>query len=325
MNRQQAIYSPQCLEPVGGPSANLAPEWVFLYPAATLNDGGQLAQERFGQLFACTHTVSKAVYEARDAELPHLDDLFAQCCAAQDDRIYCIHYGPHVSTLARKLKGRRVVYFAHSTGWRIRLPRHVPIVCVSRHTMAYWGRHAPENPLFYLPNVLDAAFRYDRYDYPQRAHDVLIVARKMSRYLMKTLLPKLEQHCRVRVVDSWVPDLAREYRSARVFLYDSAEYWRGRGVSEGFGLPPLEAMASGCTVFSSVNDALADYVLPGVNAYQLGAIGPDYDIQRILDAVKGGGLAYPAALLAQYSVDAIARQLDAMMSDLCAAVAAAPR
>jgi hypothetical protein len=43
-----------------------------------------------------------------------------------------------------------------------------------------------------------------------------------------------------------------------VVLYDSADYWRSVGVSEGFGLPPLEALACGCVVFSSLNHALAD-------------------------------------------------------------------
>ena len=39
--------------------------------------------------------------------------------------------------------------------------------------------------------------------------------------------------------------LLRDGEDAAVVLYDSADYWRGRGVSEGFGLPPLEALACG--------------------------------------------------------------------------------
>jgi len=48
----------------------------------------------------------------------------------------------------------------------------------------------------------------------------------------------------------------------QVYLYDSAEYWAQQRVSEGFGLQPMEALACGCQVFSSVNGGLSDYLDP---------------------------------------------------------------
>jgi len=66
-----------------------------------------------------------------------------------------------------------------------------------------------------------------------------------------------------------------------VVLYDSADYWRGRGVSEGFGLPPIEALACGCVVFSSFNHALADSLDPGVLGHQIGAGSLAGDVERI--------------------------------------------
>lgn len=51
------------------------------------------------------------------------------------------------------------------------------------------------------------------------------------------------------MIDSWVEDLATLFNQSKVYLYDSSEYWIQAGATEGFGLPPLEAMACGCTVF----------------------------------------------------------------------------
>jgi glycosyltransferase involved in cell wall biosynthesis len=47
--------------------------------------------------------------------------------------------------------------------------------------------------------------------------------------------------------------LAQLFNSSKIYLYDSAEYWVVKGLTEGLGLPPLEALACGCIVFSSVN------------------------------------------------------------------------
>lgn len=108
----------------------------------------------------------------------------------------------------------------------------------------------------------------------------------MSTYLIDQLAPALAPHCNVKIIDYWVDDLAAELKQAKVFLYDSAEYWLNKGVSEGFGLPPLEAAACGCTVFTSINDALSDNFAPGINCQQINTAGIDYDMQRIKTAVK---------------------------------------
>jgi hypothetical protein len=87
------------------------------------------------------------------------------------------------------------------------------------------------------------------------------------------------------VQSGWVDDLVGLFNNAKVYLYDSAEYWRGRGVTEGFGLPPLEAMACGCVVFTSLNHALADHCDPGRSAHQIGCGSLAHDLQRIQAAV----------------------------------------
>jgi glycosyltransferase involved in cell wall biosynthesis len=86
-----------------------------------------------------------------------------------------------------------------------------------------------------------------------------------------------------------VDDLVDLFNSASVFLYDSADYWRGRGVSEGFGLPPIEALACGCVVFSSLNHALADTLDPGLLGQQIGCGTLAGDVERICAAVRQPG------------------------------------
>jgi glycosyltransferase involved in cell wall biosynthesis len=121
---------------------------------------------------------------------------------------------------------------------------------------------------------------------PRRPIDVLVQRRKSSAYLLQSLVPALRARgLEVVVQDGWVDDLVDLFNSATVVLYDSADYWRGRGVSEGFGLPPLEALACGCVLFSSLNHALADSLDPGRLGHQLGAGSLEADLEAITAAV----------------------------------------
>jgi len=121
---------------------------------------------------------------------------------------------------------------------------------------------------------------------PRRSIDVLVQVRKNSRYVLEQLVPALrDRGLRVELQEGWVDDLVELFRCSSVVLYDSADYWRGRGVSEGFGLPPLEALASGCVVFSSLNHALADSLDPGRVGHQIGFGSLAADLERITAAV----------------------------------------
>jgi glycosyltransferase involved in cell wall biosynthesis len=89
----------------------------------------------------------------------------------------------------------------------------------------------------------------------------------------------------VEVQNGWVDDLVELFNQSTVYLYDSADYWRGRGVTEGFGLPPLEALVCGCVVFSSLNHALADHGDPCRTVHQIGCGRLEFDVHRIKRAV----------------------------------------
>lgn len=287
----------------------------FLVPGTTgrFRCGGLQVELQTARLIASLpdRCVEVVTYRQREPEHPFLDDLLRAelPVGGPDDRprpLWIVSWGFDVPALLRRLRGRPVAYHAHSCGYGFSLPAAVPVLAVSRNTLGYWGERAPRNPLFLVPNALDPCWmrpgREAEREAPaplsgapgeavgaaarRRPIDVLVQERKNSRYVLEQLVPALRARgVRVEVQSGWVDDLVALFRSATVVLYDSADYWRGRGVSEGFGLPPLEALASGCVVFSSLNHALADTLDPGQVGHQIGCGSLAADLERISAAV----------------------------------------
>jgi hypothetical protein len=258
--------------------------------------GGLLVELQTARLVASLpeRVVEVVTYRQREADHPFLAELVA-AEAPPGRALWIVSWGFDVPTLLRRLRGRPVAYHAHSSGYGFALPPGVPVLAVSRDTLGYWGERASRNPLLLVPNALDARWQ-ERGARPgngaaqsapgRRPIDVLVQERKCSAYVLERLVPALrERGLRVEVQSGWVDDLVDLFNSARVVLYDSADYWRGRGVSEGFGLPPLEALACGCVVFSSLNHALADTLDPGLLGHQLGCGSLQADLERIAAAV----------------------------------------
>ena len=250
--------------------------------------GGLSVALQTARLLAGLRPTEVVTYRERENDHAFFDDLL-QREAAPGDSLWVVSWGFDVPGLLRKLRGRPAVYQAHSSGYGFGLPPAVPVVAVSRNTLGYWGDRAPRNPLFLVPNALEPQW-LERGARPigpgavrsKRPIDVLVQKRKNSPYVLNRLIPALRARgLTVEVQSGWVDDLVGLFNSAAVVLYDSAEYWRGRGVSEGFGLPPLEALACGCVVFSSFNHALADSLTPGVTAHQIGQGSLDNDLLRI--------------------------------------------
>ena len=255
----------------------------FLLPGTSgkFTCGGLFAELKTLRLAQKVCEAVVVTYQQREPDTLFLDDLLkagnAQGC------IFVVSWGFHVPKLIKRLRGQAILYHAHSAGYGFRVPASVPILTVSRNTMGYWGQQCPHVPIYYLPNQISPEFS-DRAI--SRDIDVLVQARKSSAYLLHQLVPALQQHCNVMVLDRFVEDLAELFNRTKVYLYDSAEYWAQYKLSEGFGLPPLEAMACGCQVFSSVNGALADYLDPGFNCEAIGTYSTAYDIERILAVVN---------------------------------------
>ena len=232
-------------------------------------------------------------YRQRTSENLYLFDLLKSELPSKEI-LWLVSWGFDIPFLLSVLKGRRVIYQAHSSGYGFHLPPGVPIIAVSRNTLGYWGSRAPRNPLFLVSNALDAKWfkqgnrlSKNPNERIRRQSDVLVQRRKSSPYVLDSLVPALRKRgLVVEVQDGWVDDLVALFNGATVYLYDSAEYWRSAGVTEGFGLPPLEALACGCVVFSSLNHALADSLTPSKTVHQLGCGSLAYDVERIFAAAK---------------------------------------
>ena len=94
-------------------------------------------------------------YRQKTSENPYLFDLLKSELPSKEI-LWLVNWGFDVPFLLSVLKGRRVVYQAHSSGYGFHLPPGVPIVAVSRNTLGYWGSRAPRNPLFLVSNALDS-------------------------------------------------------------------------------------------------------------------------------------------------------------------------
>ena len=248
--------------------------------------GGLWAELKTVDLAAEIAPVTVVTYAQREPNTPFLPDLLhtlKQDPGQRNQSIFVLSWGFHVPKLAQQLQGYHCLYHAHSANYGFRLPPQVPIMTVSRNTLGYWGQMAPNSLLYYLPNEISPDF-YDRGQ--PRDLDVLVQARKSSDYLLQQLIPALEQRCRVEVVRGFVGDLPELFNRAKVYLYDSAEYWALQGVTEGFGLQPMEALACGCQVFSSLNGGLSDYLDPGFNSQKIAGYATGFDRERILATIE---------------------------------------
>lgn len=255
----------------------------FLLPGTKGKFGG-------GGLWAEINTINLAkqivsaeivTYRQRENEYLFLADVLNK--NNLQDCIFVVSWGFDVPKLIAKLPGQNIIYHAHSAGYNFQLSPDIPIITVSRNTMGYWGQKSPNSLIYYLPNQIGTEFINRNLP---RDIDVLVQTRKTSQYVLKQLIPALQSRCQVRVLDGYVEDLAKSFNRSKIYLYDSAEYWAVSGVTEGFGLPPLEALACGCQVFSSLNHGLADYLDPGFNCHKIAGYAVEYDRDQILNILK---------------------------------------
>ncbi|MBU7581320.1 MAG: glycosyltransferase [Nostoc sp. TH1S01] len=274
--------------------------------------GGLWAELKTLKLAQQVCSAEIVTYRQRETGKLFLNDLLKE--PNLNDVIFVIGWGFDIAKLVAKLKQYNVVYHAHSAGYKFNLPTSIPIITVSRNTLGYWGQKSPNTLMYYLPNEISPEFKNLHIE---RDIDVLVQARKSSEYLLNELIPTLKQKCHVHLVDYYVEDLPGLFNRAKVYLYDSAEYWAQQGVSEGFGLQPMEALACGCQVFSSVNGGLSDYLDPGFNSYKIAGYSKEYDVARILKVLQSStGLSLSEEVLKEYRYENIIQRLQIILEEL---------
>lgn len=286
----------------------------FLVPGLSkkFSSGGLSAEIKTYELTKKFQPAHLVTYRQKDEAHLFLPELLTQI--NPHEAIFVISWGFDIPRLLQRLRSHHVIYHAHSTGYNFSIPSSVPIWAVSRNSMGYWGQKAPNSPIFYLPNQISAEFQ-DR-SLP-RDIDVLVQTRKMSGYVLQELIPELQKHCRVEIADRFVPDLGELFNRSKIYLYDSAEYWLNNAVSEGFGLPPLEAIACGCQVFVSINGALADYLDPGFNCQKISTYCWQYDCDRILQALENTqDLPNRDSLIEEYREEAVSARLEKILGEV---------
>ena len=255
----------------------------FLVPGTTgkFGGGGLWAELKTSELAQQICAVEIVTYRQRESNYAFLDDLLNTVKPAA--AIFMIGWGFDVPKVIKRLEGQNVIYHAHSANYGFELAADIPIITVSRNTMGYWGEKAANGLIYYLPNqISDEFYLQER----SRNIDLVVQTRKSSEYLLKQLIPALQSRYRVEVIDRYVADLAGLFNRSKIYLYDSAEYWATNGVTEGFGLPPLEALACGCTVFASINHGLSDFLDPGFNCHKIAGCSLEYDLVRIERALQ---------------------------------------
>ena len=290
----------------------------FLLPGTTnkFACGGLWAELKTLELVKKVCPAEVVTYRQREKGHLWLDDLLKEddTFRALDDVIFVMSWGFDVAKLAPKLKRLNAIYHAHSAEYGFNLPASVPIITVSRNTLGYWGQRSPHSLIYYLPNEISNKFQDQHRD---RDIDVLVQARKSSSYLMRQLIPALQQKCCLEVIDYYVEDLEGLFNRAKVYLYDSAEYWAVQGVTEGFGLQPMEALACGCQVFSSVNHGLSDYLDPAFNCYKIAGYSQEFDMQRILKVIQTNQkLSLSPTLLEEHRPENIIMRLQVILTEL---------
>ena len=214
----------------------------FLLPGTTRSFycGGLFAELNTLKLAQQICEAEVVTYRQREENHSFIDDLLQQADLSRC--IFIVSWGFDVPKQLKKLSRCHVVYHAHSSGYGFSVPPQVPILAVSRNTMGYWGMRSQNSLIYWLPNQLPAEVTNRQIN---RDIDVLVQARKSSEYVTGQLIPELKKRFNVVVIDSFVDDLMGLFNQAKIYLYDSAEYWVQYGLTEGFGLPPMEALACG--------------------------------------------------------------------------------
>ncbi|MBI4994527.1 hypothetical protein HZC21_02680 [Candidatus Peregrinibacteria bacterium] len=113
----------------------------------------------------------------------------------QPSTLFIVSWGPlaqqHIKLIRKNIPDAKIIYYAQSFGWGIKIPPKIPIACVSRFVMSQWALYAPENFITYIPPPLNPVFCLPDAHSQNRDIDILVHTRKQNDYCLNHLLPPL--------------------------------------------------------------------------------------------------------------------------------------
>lgn len=233
----------------------------------------------------------------------HLDALtpdkaFETCTSPltpQPSPLFIVSWGPlveqHIKLIHKNIPDAKIIYYAQSFGWGIKIPPKIPIACVSRFVMSQWALYAPENFITHIPPPLNPVFCLPA-ETEKRDIDILVHTRKQNDYCLKKLLPTLHSTSYIlHSINDWIPqpEFASLLKRTKIFLYITELHkagWFRRLPGEGFGLPALEALACGAIVGSNLLGGVTDFLTPGENCIKLQNGDLNFDLAQIENTIK---------------------------------------
>ncbi len=258
-----------------------------------------------GSLFAQdVFTAEKLLKESPHA---HAEKEATQLCV--------VTWGPlvkeHISLIRKNLPRAQILFYAQSFGWGIQVPAGIPIVCVSRFVMSQWALYSKGNFVGYVPPSLsDVHFSpqsKSQINNEARPIDILVHTRKQNSYCIEKIVPALKKRgLKIHCIEEWIDqsEFSKLLSQSKIFLYATALHKAGffrRLPGEGFGLPPLEALAKGCMVASNLLGGVTDFLTPSVNCVKIQTDSIQHDVTAIENALKNFTPTYDEKLLSEYT------------------------
>lgn len=261
------------------------------------------------------HVVLDSYHPVRDADVPDADVVIATWWETAE----------WVSTLSPS-KGAKVFFVQHHEVFsffdenRVRATYRLPLhkVVVSRWLQQVMTEEYGDNNVSVVPNSVDT----NQFNAPPRGKQAVPTVGLVYSHTywkgfdvsVKALALVAEKIPNLRIITFGDIDpeeecplppnaeyILRPPQGTIKDLYSQCDVWLCGSRVEGFGLPPVEAMACRCPVVTTPVGGLIDIIEPGVNGYLVPIDDPETFAERILQVLQQPELEWQLMSSAAYA------------------------